>query len=74
MIRRKGKGGLTLIDLDGHSGLLILVGGEGLGLLGGDDSVAGDELGHDATNGLNSQGQGRDVEQEDVLDLITACG
>mmetsp|Transcript_17432 Transcript_17432/g.48427 ORF Transcript_17432/g.48427 Transcript_17432/m.48427 type:complete len:293 (-) Transcript_17432:1188-2066(-) len=66
-----GHGALALKDLDGHSGLLVLVGGEGLALLGGDDSVAGDELGHDATHGLDTQGQGRHIQQQDVLHLIT---
>merc|ERR1711968_246889 len=41
-----GQGALTLEDLDGHGGLLVLVGREGLRLLGRDDGVARDNLGH----------------------------
>jgi hypothetical protein len=56
--------------LNRHGGLLVLVGGEHLALLGGDHSVAGNELGHHTTNSLNAQGQGRHIEQQDVLHLI----
>ena len=66
-------GHLTLIDLDGHGGLLVLVGREGLGLLSGDDGVTGDQLGHNASDGLDTQGKGGNVKEQDVLDLITTC-
>merc|ERR1719231_1950680 len=40
-----GAGALALEDLDGHSRLVVGVGGEGLGLLGGHGGVAGDQDG-----------------------------
>lgn len=49
--------------LDGHSVLVILVSGEGLALLGRHDSVAGDQLGHDAAHSLNAHGQGSHIQQ-----------
>lgn len=37
-----------------------------LGLLGRDDSVTGDELGHDATSSLNAERERADVDENDV--------
>jgi hypothetical protein len=56
--------------LDGDGGLLVLVGREHLALLGGDDAVARDELGHHAAHGLDAHGQGAHIQQQDVLDLV----
>ena len=58
---------LQHVDLDRR--LDVLGGGEHLGAPGGDGGVALDELGHDAALGLDAEGQRRDVEQQDVLDL-----
>merc|ERR1711963_300421 len=66
-----GHGTLSLVDLDQHTWLVVRVGGEGLGLLGGDGSVTLDERGHDTTSGLDTKGQRGDIEQEQVLDLLT---
>jgi hypothetical protein len=52
--------------LDGNRGLLILVGGEHLRLLGGDDGVPRDQLGHDSTNGLNTHRKRSHVQEKDV--------
>ena len=52
--------------LDGDSGLLVLVGGEHLRLFGWDDSVPRDQLGHDSTDGLNTQGEGSHIKEEDI--------
>ena len=41
-----------------------------LGLLGGDSGVAGDELGHDSTSGLDSSRERSDIEEEKVLSLL----
>merc|ERR1719231_1182873 len=49
-----GHGTLSLENLDEHSRLVVLVSREGLRLLGGDDSVTGDELGHDTANSLDA--------------------
>ncbi|ROW17094.1 hypothetical protein VPNG_01039 [Cytospora leucostoma] len=58
---------LTLVDLDEHTGLVVGEGREDLGLLGGDGGVAGDELGHHATSGLNTDGERRDIQKQDLV-------
>jgi len=50
--------------------LVISVGGEGLGLLGGDSSVTFDEFGHDTTSGLNTSGERNNIEEEQVLNSL----
>merc|ERR1719440_2176423 len=67
-----GHRALALEDLDGDSGLVVLVGGEDLRLLGGDDGVARDELRHHAADGLDAQRERRHVEQQQVLGLLAA--
>merc|ERR1719191_1556138 len=57
---------LALEDLDGHRRLVVLVRGEDLALLGRDHGVTRDELGHDAANGLDTEGERRHVEEEEV--------
>jgi len=47
--------------------LLYGSGGKGLALLGGDGGVALDELGHHAAHGLDAQGKGGDVQQQQAL-------
>ena len=66
---------LTLEDLNGHGGLVVLCGGEGLGTLGRDCGVAFDQLGHHAALGLDTEGEGGDVDQQNVLTvaLQNAC-
>ena len=49
-----GHGSLSLEHLDGDGGLLVLIGGEGLGLLGWDDSTSVDDLSHHTSNSLNT--------------------
>ena len=61
-----GHRALTLEDLDEDGGLVVGGGREDLGLLGGDDSVAGDELGHDTTGGLNTESKGADIDEDDI--------
>ena len=61
-----GHGALALVHLDGDGGLVVAVGGEGLGLLGGDGGVPLDEAGHHAARGLDTQGQRRHVQQQQV--------
>ena len=51
------------------SGLVVGVGGEGLGLLGRDGGVPLDQGGHDTSGGLDTHGQGSDVQEEQVLGL-----
>jgi hypothetical protein len=37
-----------------------------LALAGGDDGVTGDELGEDSAGGLDTEGQGADIDEDDV--------
>mmetsp|Transcript_1517 Transcript_1517/g.3274 ORF Transcript_1517/g.3274 Transcript_1517/m.3274 type:complete len:414 (+) Transcript_1517:607-1848(+) len=67
-----GHGALTLEHLDQHSGLVVLGGGEGLGLLGGDDSVAANQLGEDSSNSLDTKGEGSNVEKEKVSSFLAS--
>ena len=60
---------LALQDVDLNGGLVVSGGGEDLALLGGDGGVALDELGAHAAQGLNAQGQRRDVQQQHALDV-----
>jgi len=66
------KGALTLEDGDGYSSLLILVGGEGLGLLGWDDSTTLDNRSHNTTNGLNTKGKRGDIDEKNILGLFSS--
>merc|ERR1711953_557614 len=66
------KSTLSFEDGNGDGGLLVLVGGEGLGLLGGDDSSTRDNLGHNATDSINTKSEGSNVNQEDVLGLVSS--
>ena len=56
--------------LDQYSRLVVGVGGEGLGLLGGDGGVALDKGSHDTTGSLNAQRQWGNVQQQQVLNLF----
>jgi len=66
------KGTLTFEDGNGDSSLLVLVSSESLGLLGGNDGTTFDNLRHNTTNGLNSEGKGSDINEEDILSLIVS--
>merc|ERR1712033_98647 len=50
-----GHGSLSLIHLDGDSWLVVRVGGEGLGLLGGDGGVPLDQGGHHSSSCLDTK-------------------
>jgi hypothetical protein len=70
-----GHGSFTFEDLDQDSGLVISVGGEDLLLLGGDGGVSADQDSHDTSSGFNTEGQGGNVEQEEILDgFVTLAG
>src|SRR5688572_29899067 len=64
-----GKLALALNDMDLHLGLAVAGRGEDLRLRRWDRAVALDELGGDATEGLDPERQRRDVEKQDVLHL-----
>ena len=66
-----GGGHLTLAlqDVDLHGGLVISGGREDLALLHGDGGIALNEAGADAAHGLDAQGQGGDVQQQQALNV-----
>merc|ERR1719452_874 len=61
-----GHGPLSLVHLDGDGGLVVAVGGEGLGLLGGDGGVPLDQGGHHSSSGLNTQRQRSHIKKQEV--------
>merc|ERR1712232_1438152 len=63
-----GHGPLTLVHLNGDGGLVVAVGGEGLGLLGGDGGVPLDERGHHTAGSLDTERQRSHIKQEKVRD------
>jgi hypothetical protein len=64
----------TLEDFDFDSSLAIGGSGEDLGLFGGDGGVAVDETGEDTAEGFNTEGEGSDVEEEDIGDIAGQDG
>jgi hypothetical protein len=67
-----GHGPLALKDLNSDGGLVVDGGGEDLRLLGGDDRVAANELGHDTAGGLDTEGKGANVDEEQALAALLA--
>merc|ERR1719356_1456548 len=65
-----GHGALALVHLDQHSRLVVRVGGEGLGLLGGDGGVPLDQRRHHPASRLDAKGEGADVKEEKILHLL----
>jgi len=55
-----------VVYLNGDGGLVVAVGGEGLGLLGGDGGDALDERCLHPARRLNAEGEGRHVQQQQV--------
>jgi len=58
--------------LDEDSGLVISGSREDLGLLGGDDSVARNELGENSTGGLDTKGKRADIDEDDIMSAFSA--
>mmetsp|Transcript_109647 Transcript_109647/g.340299 ORF Transcript_109647/g.340299 Transcript_109647/m.340299 type:complete len:677 (+) Transcript_109647:253-2283(+) len=67
-----GHGPLSLVDLDVHGRLVVLVRREDLRLLGRDDGVAADELRHDSADRLDAERERRHIEQQQVLAALAA--
>jgi len=63
-------GALTLKDSDSDGSLLVLVGCEGLGLLGWDNGTTLNNWGHDSTDSLNTERKWGDIDEENVLGLL----
>ncbi|KAH6607458.1 hypothetical protein Trco_003771 [Trichoderma cornu-damae] len=60
---------LTLEDLDLDSGLRVGRSREDLGLLGGDGGVSVDQTGEDTSQSLDTEGEGSNVKEEEILDF-----
>mmetsp|Transcript_9347 Transcript_9347/g.8809 ORF Transcript_9347/g.8809 Transcript_9347/m.8809 type:complete len:212 (-) Transcript_9347:1260-1895(-) len=65
-----GHSSLSFKHLDGHSGLLVLVGCEGLRFLGRDHSSSGDDLSHNSSYSLNTKGQRSHINEKDIFGLF----
>ena len=61
---------IQTVYLNKHTRLVGRVGGEGMGPFGWNGCVTLDQDGHDPASGLNTQGQGGDVQQKQVLDIL----
>merc|ERR1712154_608323 len=61
-----GHSPLSLVHLNGDGGLVVAVGGECLGLLGGDGGVPLDEAGHHTSSGLDTKRERSNVKQQKV--------
>lgn len=57
-------------DLDGDSGLLVLIGGENLRLLGGDERTSWDNGGHNSSDGFDSQTQWGGINDNQTTNII----
>jgi len=62
-----GHGAFSFEDLDEDAVLVVLIGREDLGFLGGDESVSRDEGRHDSTDGFDTKGEGDNVEEDDLI-------
>jgi len=60
-------GALSLEDGDRNSSLLVLVGGESLGLLGWDNGTALDDGSHDTSNGLNTESKWGNIDEKKIF-------
>ena len=65
-----GHGTFSLKDLDQHTRLVIGVGGESLGLLGGNGSVTLDKSGHDTSSSLQTEGKWSDIQKKKLGKLL----
>ena len=61
---------LTLVDGEGDGGLVVLNGGEDTRLVGGDGGVTGNDDTEDVTLHGDTEGEGSDVEKEEVGCLV----
>jgi hypothetical protein len=52
--------------------LVVLIGGESLGLLGWDSGVSVNDVGHNSTSGLDTHGKWGDIEEKELLSLLVS--
>lgn len=62
-----GHGTFTFEDLDGDGLLVILIGGEDLGLFGGDEGTTGNDGGHDTSHSFDTQTQGSGINDDHLI-------
>ena len=67
-----GQRTFTLEDLDQDGGLVVGGSGDDLALAGRDDSVTGDKLGHDTTDGLDAESEGVYIDKDDITQALVA--
>jgi hypothetical protein len=65
-----GHRSLSFVDLDGDCVLVVGSGREDLRFLRRDDCVAGDELGHDTSDSLDTKSERVDVEKNDLTGVL----
>mmetsp|Transcript_53026 Transcript_53026/g.126763 ORF Transcript_53026/g.126763 Transcript_53026/m.126763 type:complete len:329 (-) Transcript_53026:2254-3240(-) len=62
--------GLALVNADGDAGLVVPVGGQRHGFPRGDGRVPSDDSRHGPVGGLEADGEGRHIQQQQVQDLV----
>jgi len=60
--------------MNGHGSLVVIGGGEHLGLLGGDGGVLLDQRSGDTAHGFDTQGQGRHIQQQHIFHITGQHG
>jgi len=63
-------GTLTLEHLDGHTILVILIGGEDLAALARDGSTTRDQRSHDTTNSLDTVGKRGNINDKEIISAL----
>jgi len=61
---------LTFENLDIDSWLVILIGGESLGLLGWNSGVSVDDVGHHSSSSFDTHGKWGNIEKKKLLSLL----
>jgi hypothetical protein len=67
-----GSVSLSFVNIDFDAGLVIGFRGKHFHLLARDGGVTADNLGHDASDGLQAEGKRSNIEEEEILNGITA--
>jgi hypothetical protein len=65
-----GQGTFALEDLDQDCGLIVSGSGENLALASGDNSVAGDEFGHNTTSGFDTESKRVNINKDNITQAL----